>query len=97
MPKALLPKEVVKYLLENGADIANKGGADMTPLMNAALSGQVGIVRVLVERGAKVTDDVLRSVQLLEENAELGMVRPDAVEAWREFLDMLTAARQRQP
>jgi ankyrin repeat protein len=30
--------EVVKRLLEAGADIENKGGADLTPLMNAALA-----------------------------------------------------------
>ena len=55
-------------------------------------------VRLLLENGARVTDDLLASVQLkvgiLEENAELGMVRPEAVEAWKRFLDILVAARQ---
>ena len=91
-------KDVVQCLLDKGADIHNLGGADKTPIMNAAFAGNVGIVRLLLEKGARVTDDLLASVQLkvgiLEENAELGMVRPEAVEAWKRFLDMLAAARQ---
>ena len=91
-------KDVVQCLLDKGADIHNLGGADKTPIMNAAFAGNIGIVRLLLERGARVTDDLLASVQLkvgiLEENAESGMVRPEAVEAWKRFLDMLVAARQ---
>ena len=91
-------KDVVQCLLDKGADIHNLGGADKTPIMNAAFAGNIGIVRLLLEKGARVTDDLLASVQLkvgiLEENAELGMVRPEAVEAWKRFLDMLAAARQ---
>ncbi len=69
-------------------------------LLKAASAGNIGIVRLLLEKGAKISDDLLQSVQLkvniLEENAELGMVRPDAVEAWRGFLKFLVKARQRQ-
>ncbi len=93
-------KHVVQYLLEKGADIHNLGGADKTPIMNAAFAGNIGIVRLLLQKGARVTDDLLMSVQLkvgiLEENAEAGMVRPEAVQAWKRFLDMLVAARQEQ-
>ena len=91
--------EIAKRLLESGADIENLGGADMTPLMNAALDGQIALVRVLLENGARVSDDLLQSVQMkvniLEENAESGMVLPDAVEAWRQFLEFLVEARQK--
>jgi ankyrin repeat protein len=91
-------KDVVQCLLDKGADIHNLGGADKTPIMNAAFAGNIGIVRLLLEKGARVTDDLLASVQLkvgiLEENAEAGMVRPEAVEAWKRFLDTLVAARQ---
>ena len=69
-------------------------------LLKAASAGNIGIVRLLLEKGAKINDDLLQSVQLkvnvLEENVALGMVRPDAVEAWRGFLSMLIEARQRQ-
>jgi ankyrin repeat protein len=93
-------REVALRLLDGGAAIENRGGADMTPLMNAAVAGHVGMVRVLLERGARIGDDVLRSVQLkvgiFEENAEQGMVRPDAVEAWRRFLEFLIAEQRKQ-
>jgi ankyrin repeat protein len=92
--------EVVKRLLERGADIENKGGADMTPLMNAAVAGHIGLVRLLLDKRARVGDDLVRSIALkvsiLEENAESGMVRPEAVEAWRRFLELLIEARQAQ-
>jgi hypothetical protein len=39
---------------------------------------------------------VATKVGILEENAESGMVRPDAAEAWRGFLDGLVAERQKQ-
>lgn len=92
--------EVVKKLLEAGADIHNKGGADKTPIMNAAFAGHVDIVRFLLEKGAEVNYDLLSSVQLkvniLEENAEAGMVNPQAVEAWKGFFDYLVEARLKQ-
>ncbi|MEW6212975.1 MAG: HEAT repeat domain-containing protein [Acidobacteriota bacterium] len=92
--------EVVKHLIESGADIHNLGGADKTPIMNAAFAGHVPIVRLLLEHGATINNDLLSSVQLkvniLEENAEAGMVRSDAVDAWRGFLNFLIAARLKQ-
>ena len=92
--------DVLKHLLEAGADIENLGGADMTPLMNAATAGHVDAVRFLIEQGARVTRDLLASIQLkvniLEENAESGMVKPEAVEAWKGFLDFLVTAALRQ-
>lgn len=92
--------EVVKRLLEAGADIHNKGGADKTPIMNAAFADHVEIVQFLLEEGAQVTNDLLSSVQLkvniLKENAESGMVNPEAVEAWKGFLDFLVTARLKQ-
>ncbi|MEE8391726.1 MAG: ankyrin repeat domain-containing protein, partial [Anaerolineae bacterium] len=92
--------EIVKRLLEVKADIHNVGGADKTPIMNAAFAGNVEIVQLLLEKGALVTNDLLSSVQLkvniLEENAELGMVNPKAVEAWKGFLGFLVTARLEQ-
>jgi len=97
--------EVVKRLLEAGADIENKGGADLTPLMNAALprqpsAGHFEIVQLLLARGALVTQDLMQNVQLriniLEENAEAGMVNPEAVAGWIWFLKFLQLAQIKQ-
>jgi ankyrin repeat protein len=91
---------VVARLIAAGANLENRGGADMTPLMNAATAGHRPSVRALIAAGAKITDDLLGSVSMkifiLEENAEDGMVRPEAVGAWRGFLDELLAARAAQ-
>lgn len=92
--------ETVDALLVAGADIENAGGADKTPLMNAAFAGHAGVVRKLIEKGARVSDSLLRTmatkVSILEENAENGMVRREAAEAWRGFLDELIAERRKQ-
>lgn len=92
--------EVVKRLVEAGADIENTGGADITPLMSAAFAGQFDIVEFLLAKGAEVRNDLLSNVQLkvniLKENAEAGMVHPEAVEAWMWFLKFLQVAQIRQ-
>ena len=84
---------VVERLLEAGADIENLGGADKTPLMNATFAGHTRIVQLLLQKGARISHDLLSSLQLkvniLEENAEEGMVNPAAAEAWRKFLDYM--------
>ena len=83
--------DIVERLLEAGADVENLGGADKTPLMNAAFAGHMKIVQMLLNKDARVSNDLLSSLQLkvniLEENAEDGIVRPEAAEAWRKFLD----------
>ncbi|MBA2542847.1 MAG: ankyrin repeat domain-containing protein [Deltaproteobacteria bacterium] len=92
--------EAVKVLLEAGANIHNQGGADKTPIKNAAFAGHVVVVRRLLAQGAKVDHDLLGSVQMkvniLEENAENGMVNPQAVEAWKAFLAELVARANEQ-
>jgi|DewCreStandDraft_1066081.scaffolds.fasta_scaffold04585_3 ankyrin repeat protein len=92
--------EVVKRLVEAGADIENTGGADITPLMSAAFAGQFDTVEFLLAKGAEVRNDLLANIQLkvniLKENAEAGMVHPEAVEAWMWFLKFLQVAQIRQ-
>ena len=89
--------EVAERLLAAGAEVEHKGGADLTPLMNAAVTGQINVVRLLLTRGARVSNDLLNTVQLkvniLEENAEIGQVLPQAVAQWKAFLDWLVAER----
>jgi len=46
--------DVVKSLLERGADINSLNGDDKTPLAIAAYKGSVEVVRLLIERGAEV-------------------------------------------
>jgi ankyrin repeat protein len=91
---------IVERLLAAGADLENLGGADKTPLMNAAFAGQLSVVQVLLKQGARMNRDLLSSLQLkvniLEENAEAGMVYPEAAAAWRKFLDFMVAAWQKQ-
>src|SRR5262249_42707904 len=92
--------EVVRRLIEAGADMENLGGAFKTPLMNAAFEGHITVVRFLLEQGARVNSDLLSSIELkvniFQENAELGMVYPDAVKAWEWFLKLLQLAQLKQ-
>ena len=85
--------DAVEFLLAASADVENLGGADKTPLMNAAFAGRIKVVEVLLRQGARINRDLLNTLQLkvniLEENAESGMVLPAAVEAWRGFLDFM--------
>ena len=92
--------DIVKYLAESGADIENLGGAAKTPVMNAAFAGHAEIVMFLISKGALISNDLLSSVQMkvniLEENAEAGMVKPEGVTAWKEFLNYLISEREKQ-
>ena len=92
--------EVVARLLDAGANIENLGGADKTPLMCAAFAGHVKVVQFLLEKGALINHDLLSSLQLkvniLEENAEDGMVNPAAAQAWHRFLDYMVENWKRQ-
>jgi ankyrin repeat protein len=92
--------EIVKLLVERGANINNKGGADLTPIMNAATNGQIEITKFLIEHGAEISYDLLSTIQLkvniLAENAESGMVKPEAVVAWQQFFEYLAEESKKQ-
>lgn len=86
-------QEVIDLLLTAGANINHKGSADMPAIMQAAVEGRIGLVKHLVSKGATVSSDLLGTINLkvniFEENAEAGQVRPEAVEAWKGFLQYL--------
>jgi ankyrin repeat protein len=92
--------EIVEHLMAAGADIENLGGAQKTPLMNATFAGRINVVQYLLDKGARINRDLLSSLQMkvniLEENAEDGMVLPEAAAAWRQFLDYMIAKWQEQ-
>lgn len=92
--------EIVQLLIERGANVNNKGGADLTPIMNAATTGYVEIVQLLIDNGAEISYDLLSVIQMkvniLEENAEMGMVTPEGAQAWKNFLEYLVNEKKRQ-
>lgn len=92
--------EIVKLLIERGADVNNKGGVDLTPIMNAATQGRNEIVQLLIDNGAEISYDLLSTIQMkvniLAENAELGMVKPEAIVAWKKFMEYLVEEGKKQ-
>lgn len=92
--------EIAKLLIERGANVNNKGGADLTPIMNAATQGRMEIVKLLIDNDAEISYDLLSTIQLkvniLAENAESGMVKPEAVAAWKKFLEYLVEEGKKQ-
>lgn len=93
--------EVVRRLLEAGADVENKGsGGGLTPLANAASRGHFDVAQILLDHGARVTDDLLSVIQtkvnILEENSEGGMVTEEGVASWKGVLDFFITERMKQ-
>ena len=67
---------VVKYLVEEGADVNAHVMGDETPLIRAAWSGHLDVVKYLVEQGADVNKSVRDSYSLnSEKRSALKMAR----------------------
>lgn len=47
-------EEVVKFLLEHGANVEDHNENGHTPLMEAASAGHVGLAKILLEHGAGI-------------------------------------------
>jgi ankyrin repeat protein len=65
--------EVVKYLVEHGADIdKSDNNRDKTPLLAASFKGHFDIVKYLVEKGAKVNAQSINGFTPLHDAAYVG-------------------------
>src|SRR5205814_8712767 len=65
--------EVVKYLVEHGANIDERNNArDKTPLLAAAFDGHYDIVKYLVEHGANVNVQAVNGWTPLHDAAYIG-------------------------
>ena len=59
--------KIVKFLVENGANIEIKDNNGMTPLSNACRGGYLDVVKFLIENGANIeTKDVNGMTPLLK-------------------------------
>lgn len=77
--------EVAALLLDRGALIDPKNGADQTPLILAARGGRAGIVRLLIENGAELDATDIRGETALDQAKSLGH---------REITDILEKAKK---
>ncbi len=57
--------EMVKALLQNGADAQIRIGGGETPLMTAAAGGYAGVVKLLLEKGADPNDSTENGIPVL--------------------------------
>lgn len=93
--------DVVKRLLEAGADIENQGsGGGLTPLANAASRDHYEAAKILLDHGARVTNDILSILQtkvsIMEENYEGGMVTAEGLEHWKAVFEFFVTERIKQ-
>lgn len=75
--------------LEAGADPGARSASGETALQLAAHSGNLDVVQFFLDRGGRITPELLAGVRAkvdsLRKNAESGMVDFEAVEAWKAF------------
>ncbi|HEX8370054.1 MAG TPA: ankyrin repeat domain-containing protein [Pyrinomonadaceae bacterium] len=90
----------VAILLAAGAHTENFDVADKSPLMAAAFAGKTQVVELLLRYGAVINRDLLNTLKLkidiLEENAEAGVVSAEEATAWQKFLDFMIAKWHKQ-
>lgn len=91
---------VVQLLLQRGANIEQKAGADMTALMVAVLHGQIAVANFLLSQKAQISYDLISSlamkVSILQENAGNGLVTQEGADAWQGVLDKLAQLYEKQ-
>ena len=85
--------DVLKLLLDHGADVNIKQGGGYTALTSATWSGDVARAKLLLERGADVNakDQSGRTVLMIAAEAMVSNgIRPPTEEFVRRFMDVLT-------
>ena len=60
-------KEIVKLMLDNGANINGEHGDEHTPLEHAILCDEPEIVTMLIERGVDLPEDTSDMISIMEE------------------------------
>lgn len=90
----------VKKLVEQGVDVNRKDPANFSPIIRAATNGHKRIVEFLVDKGAKISYNLLCSVktkiEVMEEMAQKGIADPYDVADWKNFLDYLITEGKKQ-
>jgi hypothetical protein len=92
--------EKVVNLIEGGSDINQKDLANFTPIMRAATNGHIGVVKLLVAYGAKISYELLNLVKykinVLEEATRNVKENAYSVASWQSLLDYLVHEGKKQ-
>jgi ankyrin repeat protein len=92
--------EIVKSMIESGADVNQCDQANLTSLIYAALNGDENIVRLLISYGAKINYNLLCSIktkiETIEENVKEGKENACSLTNWENLLDFLIQEGKRQ-
>lgn len=75
--------ELVKYLVDNGANLYLNNGTDMTPLHLAARDGQVHVVKYLLEKSDTIPERILSDVIHVAQMSVYG--RPEIVQMLEDY------------
>ena len=65
--------DIVKLLIENGADVNEKNALGWTPLGSAAYFGYTDVVKLLIEKGADIDVSLARLEKFDSEEAKVGI------------------------
>jgi hypothetical protein len=92
--------EKVVNLIELGSDINQKDLANFTPIMRAATNGHIGVVKLLVAYGAKISYELLNLVKykinVLEDATRNSKENAYSVASWQNLLDYLVHEGKKQ-
>ena len=79
-------KEIVQFLLDNGADINIRDEKGTTPLMNAVIGERIEVVKLLLERGANPNLTVINEKG---ENSDISAMTFAKLKQNKEIMDVI--------